>query len=134
MATERYPGQRSEYGGGDGIQRMPDGSYRALQDLPSQDNVSERARLMRTAGLNDFDPGVTPLIGRVAGGIDLSTLSFAEREAYEAELAESERRKQERADLMDRTNGYIGEPSTYIGESGEDNGVTTDMAEGNASP
>lgn len=47
MATEpRYPGQASEYGGGDDRFRTPDGSPRAL-------DTSERARLLRTAGIHD---------------------------------------------------------------------------------
>lgn len=122
MATERYPGQRSEYGGGDGTpQRDGSGASLPLADLASQDVVGERARLMRTAGLHDFDPGASDLVGRA--GLDPSKMSFAEREAYEAEMAESARRAAQRAGLMDKTNGYIAEPDTYIGESGEDNGV-----------
>ncbi|MFC8682547.1 hypothetical protein ACFT30_13585 [Microbacterium ureisolvens] len=47
MATEpRYPGQTSEYGGSDDRFRTPDGSPRAL-------DTSERARLLRTAGIHD---------------------------------------------------------------------------------
>lgn len=122
MATERYPGQRSEYGGGDGTpQRDGSGASLPLTDLASGDVVSERARLMRTAGLADFDATASTTVGRA--GLDPSKMSAAEREAYENDVRESARREAERKGLVDKTNGYILEPDTYIGESGEGNGV-----------
>lgn len=131
--AERYPGERSEYGGGDGIpQRGPAGESLDLPGIAS--SSGERARLMRTAGMADFDPARDDLIGAALSSIDVSKMSAAQREAYEADLALSVGRAQERARLMERTNGYIAEPDQYIGESGVDNGVTKDMSEGNAAP
>lgn len=71
--------------------------------------------------MHDFDATASTLVGR--SGLDPSKMSAAEREAYEAEVAESARREAERLRLADKTNGYILEPDTYIGESGEGNGV-----------
>lgn len=122
--AERYPGRkgRSEYGGGDGTpQKDPSGAFLDLPGIASAAGV--RARLMRTAGLNDFDPARTDLVGAADTGLDLSSMSEAQRAAYEADLALSVARAQERDRLRSRTNGYIEVPETYVGESGENNGV-----------
>lgn len=126
--AERYGdavgGARSEYGGGDGSpQRYKDGSSIPLEDLASGDTVSERARLMRTVGMADFDAARNDLVGRASLQIDVTKLSVAEYEAYMSEMEESRRRAAERAALAARTNGYSEEPSTYVGESGEGAGV-----------
>lgn len=128
MARERYAdaegGPRSEYGGGDGSpQRLPDGSAIPLQDLASGDAVSERARVMRTVGMADFDVAASDLVGRAGAQVNLAMLSLAEREAYLAEMEESRRRAAERAALAARTNGYSEEPTTYVGEEGSGAGV-----------
>lgn len=123
--VERYPGKRSEYGGGDGMpQRLPDGTPGSSLDLPGIASASGvRARLMRTAGLNDFDPAREDLVGAAATGLELSSMSEAQRAAYEADLRISVRRAEERKRLMEKTNGYIAEPEQYTGDSGEGNGV-----------
>jgi hypothetical protein len=113
-------------------QRTPDG---ASLDLPGIASSSgERARLMRTAGIHDFDPARTDLVGVALTAKDISRMSPAEREAYELDMAISIKRAGERQTLADKTNGYILEPDQYIGESGELNGVTIDQAGANKSP
>lgn len=115
--TERYPGAagRSEYGGGDGtVQRLPDG---ASLDLPGIASASgKRAALLRKAGMNDFDPASADLVGMASTGLRVENMTAAQREAYQADLAESVRRSQERARLNAATNGYISEPDQYSGE------------------
>jgi hypothetical protein len=131
--VDRFNGQRSEYGGGDGMpQRTPDGASLDLPGIAS--SAGERARLMRTAGIHDFDPARTDLVGVALTARDLSNMSAAEREAYELDLAISIKRASERQTLSDKTNGYILEPDQYIGENGELNGVTIDQAGQNADP
>ena len=131
--AERYPGQRSEYGGGDGgPQRTPDGASLDLPGIASA--TGEVARLMRTAGIHDFDPARTDLVGVALTARDLSQMSAAEREAYELDMAVSINRAAERQTLADKTNGYILEPDQYIGENGELNGVSVDSVGKNASP
>lgn len=122
--VERYPGVegRSEYGGGDGTpQRLPDGEAIDLPGIASAAGV--RARLMRSAGMADFDPARDDLVGLAATGLDVSKLSVAAREAYGVDLAVSLGRMQERERLALETNGYILEPEQYTGEDGVDNGV-----------
>jgi len=122
MMVDRYPGQNSEYGGGSGQpQRYADGSAIPLEDLSSSQRVSERARLMRMAGIEDYDPAASDEVG--LSGSQVAGMSFAQREAYEADVAESERRKRVRAAMVEKTNGYSEEAGSYIGESGEGNGV-----------
>ena len=124
--AERYPGRkgRTEYGGGSGQpQRLPDGASLPLEDLASRSRVSERARLMRTAGIHDYDASRSDVVGAADTALEPSQMSFAEAEAYEKDLALSKRRAAERVRLRERTNGYIDEPDTYTGESGVDNGV-----------
>lgn len=131
--AERYPGQRSEYGGGDGlIQRTPDGESIDLPGVAA--STGDRAMLMRKAGAADFDPARDDLVGAALTARDRANMSEAELEAYESDLRVSAARAAERQRLMDETNGYIAEGSMYVGESGEMNGVTGDMAEGNAAP
>lgn len=135
--VDRYPGKagRTEYGGGDGQpQRLPDGASLPLEDLASGSRVSERARLMRTAGMADFDPARVDDVGLALSALDVNAMSDAQREAYLSDLELSRRRRAERAALEARTNGYVSEPETYVGESGEGNGVTTDMVERSADP
>lgn len=128
--VERYPGAsgRSEYGGGDGDgdgdpQRTPDGKSIDLPGLP--DKASERARLMRIAGLNDFDANRSDAVGMVGTPLNTNQLSPAQQEAYEKDLELSKDRADERARLAAKTNGYINEPEQYTGESGEGNGVAS---------
>ena len=111
----RYPGQNSEYGGGDGTpQRFPDGESIDLPGIASA--TGERARLMRTAGIYDYDATRNDLVGLAQTGLDVSKMSDAQREAYEADLALSLARAQERERLQDATNGYIDELDKYEGE------------------
>lgn len=132
--VERYSGERSEYGGGDGVvQRMPDGSSLDLPGIAA--SAGDRAMLLRKAGMNDFDPAANDLVGLALTARDVANMSSAEREAYEADLRESVRRAQERQRLMEETNGYIGEPAQYAGEDASGGaGVTGDMAGGSAAP
>lgn len=121
---ERYPGKRSEYGGGDGQpQRDPSGGSLPLADLASSSRVSERARLMRSAGINDFDPARSDLVGLAATGLNPNEMNAAEFAQYEKDLALSNLRAAEREKLSDASNDYINEPEQYVGESGEGNGV-----------
>jgi hypothetical protein len=125
-SIQRYPGKRSEYGGGDGQpQRMPDGSSLPLSDLASGSRVSERARLMRSAGISDFDAGRNDLVGLAATGLQPSEMNAAELAQYEKDLALSERRQDERTKLAEKSNDYINEPDQYVGEdsSGASGGV-----------
>lgn len=122
--TERYPGQRSEYGGGDGlVQRLPDGASLELPGIASEPGAS--AMLLRKAGMADFDPGSSDFVGLALTTADVSKMSFAEREAYEADVRESLRRAAERERLNAETNSYISEPTQYQGEdvSGTGGGV-----------
>lgn len=113
----RYPGKRSEYGGTDGSPtRLPDGSQRDLTETSTAQSVSERARLMRTAGLADYDPTRTDSVGLVNDSRSLSEMSAAEQAQYELDYAETERRKAEREKLSDKTNTYIENPEQYVGE------------------
>lgn len=114
--VERYPGKRSEYGGGDGDpQRSPDGTVLPLEDIPSATGV--RARLMRIAGMADYDAGRSDLVGAADTAVPLSGMSFAQREAYEKDLELSKRRAAERARLNARTNGYLDEAAeAYEGD------------------
>ena len=120
--VDRYPGQRSEYGGGDGVpQRLPDGSS---LDLPGiSDKAGARARLMRAAGIRDYDPGRVDAVGAANTALSVGAMSAAQREAYEKDLELSNRRAEERAEMVQRTNGYSEEPDQYVGESGEGNSV-----------
>ena len=118
MAKERYPGRagRSEYGGGDGTpQRLPDGGSLDLPGIAAA--TGQRARLLRTAGLNDYNSGRKDLVGAADTGLDLSSMSDAQRAAYEADLQLSLERAAERERLRDKTNGYIDEPDQYSGDS-----------------
>lgn len=131
--VERYPGQRSEYGGGDGlVQRLSDGSSIDLPGIAA--SAGDRAMLMRKAGMNDFDPASSDFVGLALTARDVANMSAAEREAYEADVRVSLKRAAERERLMLETNGYIGEPEQYVGESGEGAGVETSAAERNAAP
>ena len=124
MVVERYPGRkgRSEYGGGSGSpQRLPDGASLESADgvfvVGGTKGVQRSAQLMRIAGLNDFDPAREDSVGATArfAGISTADMSAAELEAYEKDLALTQRRKAERKRLQDKTNGYIEEPGTYEG-------------------
>jgi len=118
---ERYPGQRSEYGGGDGSpQLMPDGSFIDLSGVAS--GVGRRARLMRTAGLNDYDAGRTDVVGAAATALEIGNMSAAQLAAYQKDMALSAARAEERARLNAQTNGYI-DGAPEVGEAGEGNGV-----------
>lgn len=131
--TERYPGKRSEYGGGDGlVQRTADGSSVDLPGIASEPGT--RAMLMRKAGMNDFDPSSSDFVGLALTTADVTKMSAAELEAYEADVRESLRRAAERERLMIETNGYIGESDQYTGEdvSGAGGGVEA-FGEGGAS-
>jgi len=79
-------------------------------------SASERARLLRQAGMNDFDPSVPDEVGLVASGIALSDMNAAQKIAYEIDLERTEARKAARKRLMDATNDYIAEPEQYEGE------------------
>jgi hypothetical protein len=116
--AERYPGQRSEYGGGDGQpQRGPDGALLPIEELAASQRVSERARLMRTAGMHDYDPAREDLVGAANTALPVSGMSAAQREAYEKDLELSRRRAAERAALNEKTNGYLdGAPDSYTGD------------------
>lgn len=120
--VERYPGKRSEYGGGDGDpQRLPDGASLDLPGIASATGV--RARIMRQAGIADFDPARGDLVGAANTGLDLSNLSAAQLEAYQKDLKLSVERAARRAEIDAKTNGYASEPESYVGESGEGSGV-----------
>lgn len=122
--VERYPGKRSEYGGGDGQpQRDPSGGSIPLEDLASGSRVSERARLMRSAGIHDFDPARSDQVGLAATGLNPNEMNAAQFAQYEKDLALSALREAERERLADKSNDYINEPDSYVGESGEGNGV-----------
>ena len=106
---------RSEYGGGENPQRYPDGSSIPLEDVAS--SVKKRAHLLRQAGINDFDPLRDDRVGLALSEIDLSKMSFAQREAYEIDLARTELRRQEREELMLKSNDYIAEVEQFEGEA-----------------
>lgn len=111
---KRYP-EDSEYGGGEVPQRYPDGTSRPLSEIPG--SVSERARLMRTAGINDYS--ADPLTDQVAAeltGLDYAKMSAAQKEAYDLDMVLKRERTSRREDLRTRTNGYIDEPDQYVGE------------------
>lgn len=120
--AERYPGKRSEYGGGDGKpQRLPDGASIDLPGIPSA--VGERARIMRQVGMRDFDPGQEDAVGLAASGLNPSAMSAAQRAAYEHDLEISKKRAAERAELSEKTNAYSEEVDQWVGESGAGNSV-----------
>lgn len=120
--AERYPGKRSEYGGGDGVvQRFEDGSSLELPGIASA--AGEQAMLMRKAGMADFDPAREDFVGLALTARDVASMSAAELEAYEADMKVSVQRASERARLAAETNGYSEEPAQYIGEDGSGAGV-----------
>lgn len=115
-ARERYQGfdggsgrkdGHSEYGGGDNLQRYPGGESIPMEDLIGSGTVSDRARLMRQAGIEDYDPAAHQAVvdGEAIRG-----------ELQKAALAE------EKARLDARTNGYASEPDRYVGEDGSAGG------------
>lgn len=124
-------GGRSEYGGGEVPQRYPDGGSRPLPEIPS--SVSEQARLMRQAGMNDYDPDPTTDIPlALLTGIDYSKMSAAQKEAYDLDMALYKERQARRARLQESTNGYIDEPDQYSGTDvsgslGSDQGIKTSV-------
>lgn len=123
----RYPND-SEYGGGDGTPtRYPDGSSLDVGNEGGSKGVQRAARVMRQAGIADFDPARDDLVGVALeyGGVRPSGdgISFAIQEAFDKDMILSKRRADERARLMAQTNNYVGEVDTYIGEAGEGNGV-----------
>lgn len=118
--VDRYAGMEdgghSEYGGGETPQRFPDGSSRDLVN-GVVGSASERARLMRTAGIHDYDPdpALDVTIGELTA-LEASRMSAAQRIAYEKDLVLSQERRRRRAELEVRTNDYIDEPEQYVGE------------------
>lgn len=111
-------GSHSEYGGGEVPQRLPDGSSRDLVH-GVVGSESERARLMRQAGMADYDPDALSdiTVGEIAAmGVDVSKMSAAQRIAYENDMVLARERAVRRASLRERTNGYIDEPEQYVGE------------------
>ena len=132
-------GGRSEYGGGEVPQRYPDGSSRPLSEIPS--SVSEQARLMRQAGINDYDPDpMTDMVASELTGLEYSKMSAAQKEAYDLDMVLKRERSARRSSLQERTNGYIDEPDQYVGERvdgslGSDQGIKSSIerdASGNA--
>ncbi|AWY04458.1 hypothetical protein SEA_ANNASERENA_2 [Microbacterium phage AnnaSerena] len=124
-------GGRSEYGGGEVPQRYPDGSSRPLQDIPA--SVGERARLLRQAGMNDYsaDP-MTDLPAAALTGIEYAKMSAAQKEAYDLDMVLYRERQARRADLQERTNGYIDETAQFEGERvdgslGSDQGIKSSI-------
>lgn len=120
-------GGRSEYGGGEVPQRFPDGSSRDLVN-GVVGSASERARLMRQAGMADYDPDPTSdmTIGELTA-LEISKMSAAQKAAYETDLLLARERAARRSSLQTRTNGYIDEPEQYVGEQ-----VSTDPAAGSS--
>lgn len=118
----RYPGQRSEYGGGDeSPQRMPDGTAIPFEDHTDRKANALRARLLRTAGLHDYDPDPNSDAVGVArevliGGVPVSSLSAAQLEAYALDAGITDMLKADRAELQDKTNDYIDNMDAYSGE------------------
>lgn len=130
-------GGRSEYGGGEVPQRYPDGSSRPLVSIPG--SVSERARLLRTAGINDYDPDpMSDLTASELTGLEYSKMSAAQKEAYDLDMVLKRERSARRSDLETRTNDYIRETEQYVGERvdgslGADTGIKSSI-ERDASP
>ncbi len=124
-------GGRSEYGGGEVPQRYPDGTSRPLSEIPG--SVSERARLLRQAGMNDYsaDP-LSDLTASELTGLEYSKMSAAQKEAYDLDMVLKLERTRRREDLTSRTNGYIDEPDQYSGERvdgslGADQGIKSSI-------
>ena len=107
-------GGRSEYGGGEVPQRYPDGTARPLSEIPG--SVSEQARLLRQAGMNNYaqDP-LFDLTASELTGIEYAKMSAAQKEAYDLDMVLKRERAARRASLQERTNGYIDEPDQYMG-------------------
>ncbi len=124
-------GGRSEYGGGEVPQRYPDGSSLPFEEIPGA--VSLRARLLRQAGINDYDPNpMSDLTASELTGLEYSKMSAAQKEAYDLDMVLKRERSARRADLEERTNDYIREPERYVGERvdgslGADTGVAASI-------
>ncbi|WNM69078.1 hypothetical protein SEA_ERUDITE_2 [Microbacterium phage Erudite] len=122
---------RSEYGGGEVSQRYPDGTSRPLEEIPA--STGERTRLLRQAGMNDYDPDpMSDLPAAALTGIDYSKMSAAQKEAYDLDMVLYRERQARRADLQDRTNGYIDETAQFEGERvdgslGSDQGIKSSI-------
>ncbi|QPL15016.1 hypothetical protein SEA_HAUNTER_2 [Microbacterium phage Haunter] len=124
-------GGRSEYGGGEVPQRYPDGTSRPLQDIPA--SVGERARLLRQAGMNDYDPDpMSDMPAAALTGIEYSKMSAAQKEAYDLDMVLYRERQARRSGLQERTNGYIDETAQFEGERvdgslGSDQGLSASI-------
>jgi len=113
--VSRYPGQDSEYGGGDGSpQRFPNGASLPLNEGVGK-SVGQRARLLRMAMAEDFDPAQVDAVGLANPDADKKG-SAAEAIALPTDQARTAHRAAQRERLMDKTNGYIAEPEQYEGE------------------
>ena len=132
-------GGRSEYGGGEVPQRYPDGSSLPFEEIPGA--VSLRARLLRQAGINDYDPNpLSDLTASELTGLEYAKMSAAQKEAYDLDMVLKRERSARRSSLQERTNGYIDEPDQYVGERvdgslGSDQGIKSSIerdASGNA--
>ncbi len=124
-------GGRSEYGGGEVPQRYPDGSSRPLESIPG--STSERARLLRQAGINDYsaDP-LSDLTVSELTGLEYSKMSAAQKEAYDLDMILKRERTARRGRLQEATNDYIYEVEQYQGERvdgslGSDTGVKSSI-------
>lgn len=122
---------RSEYGGGEVNQRLPDGSSRPLPEIAAA--VGERARLMRQAGINDYsnDP-LSDLTASQLTGLEYSKMSAAQKEAYDLDQIIYRERVARRAALQERTNGYIDETAQFEGDRvdgslGADQGIKSSI-------
>ncbi|UYL85295.1 hypothetical protein SEA_HAGER_2 [Microbacterium phage Hager] len=124
-------GGHSEYGGGEVPQRYPDGTSRPLQDIPA--STGERARLLRQAGMNDYDPNpISDMPAAALTGLEYSKMSAAQKEAYDLDMVLYRERQERRSSLQERTNGYIDETEQFSGDRvdgsiGSDQGIKSSI-------
>jgi hypothetical protein len=104
---------------------MPDGTSQPFDEHQSRKSNAIRARLLRQAGIHDYDPDPNSDYKGVArevhiGGMEPSQMSAAQLEAYAIDSAQTEGLQEERAMLKDQTNDYIDEPDLYAGDDARD--------------